>query len=219
MIILDNMKQFEKAYGRWLELDSSKFWAIGTQPFAYRHVHVPLFENLTFDHNSKIPAAFIPMPPSYPEAKMRAGVVCLKNSIWVVHRNFLHLATIQDVLMNYLVINHKRSKRSEPTLSRGHSHNQNDVMINGKKVLGQIYFERGGQTYYGCIINLELSLEDREDLLKGMADDRNFYPDKIANIGGILNEVPDFDKNNFISELENMFMTSEVPEYKKFEVL
>lgn len=214
MIILDNMKQFEKAYGRWLELDTTKFWAIGTQPFAYRHVHVPLFENLTFDYSKKIPAAFIPMPPSYPEGKMRAGVVCLKNSIWVVYRNLE--GTIQKFLMSYLCREHKLIA---PTVSKGHSHNQNDVMIHGKKVLGEIHFERAGQTYYGCILNFRITEEDKEELLEGMSDDRNFYPDKVANITGICNEVPDFDQNKFLSELENWFMQSGVPEYKKYEVL
>ncbi len=214
MIILDNMKQFEKVYGRWLELDTGKFWCIGTQPFSYRHVHVPLFENLTFDYRGRIPEVSIPMPPSYPHGKMRAGLVCPKNSMWIIYRNFE--GTMQNFLMEYLEREHGLT---EPTLSRGHSHNQNDVMINGKKVLGQIHFERAGQTYYGCFLNFRISEENRNDILEGMSDDRNFYADKISNISGVIDEVPDFDENKFISEVEGYFMTSGVPEYKKFEVL
>lgn len=214
MIKLDNMEQFNKAYHRWLELDTNKFWAIGTQDFPYRHVHVPLFDNITCTEENGMPTMHMPVPATYPIGKIRAGLVCPKHSVWVIYRNFD--MTVQEFLMNYLKATHGLT---EPVLSKGPSHNQNDVMINGKKVLGQIQVVRAGQTYYGCFFNITMDEQDKKDLADGMKDDRNFYADKVASISGIKDEVPDFDENKFLGELEAFFMQSGVPEYKKFEVM
>ena len=204
----------KKAYSRWIELDTSKFWSIGRATIPFIHRHVPLIENLTITLNGPLITVNMPMPPSYPAGKMRAGIVVPRNSVWVISRNFD--IDVQDFLIGYLDMNHKGA---EFKISKGHSHNQNDVMINGKKVLGQICFERGGQTYYGCFFNIRMTSRDRTDLLIGMSDDRNFYADKAEAIGSICDEVTDFDENRFISLLEDQFMVFKCPEWKKAEVL
>lgn len=207
------MEQYYKVYSKWLELDTSKLWAIGTQDFSYRHVHVPIYENIHVEEE-KLPTIYLPVAPNYPVYKIRAGLVCHPNCFWIIHRNFEFNA--QEFLMAYLKREHNLS---EPALSKGNSSNQNDVMLFGKKVLGQICFERGGQTYFGCFIDVKITDKDREDLLKGMEDDRNFFPDKIEWIGGIKDLVPEFDENKFIAMVEDYFMQSGVPEMKKVDLL
>ena len=62
-----------------------------------------------------------------------------------------------------------------------------------RKVLGQICFERGGQTYYGCFFNIRMTSRDRADLFKGMSDDSLNSFERQSGQSGICDEVTDFD--------------------------
>ena len=66
----------------------------------------------------------------------------------------------------------------------------------------------------------ELDDKDKTAIVEGLKGDRNFYSDKIQNIGGLKTLLPDFDKDKFVGELEDYLMNfSAIPEFKKSEVI
>jgi hypothetical protein len=212
MITLESYAALEEGYRRWLKISPTPFWALIHTTFTYKHTHVQTFEDfkLTMENETlPFPEVTVPVPQTYPIGKMHAGLISTKNTMAIILRNMPRKDfTIQDFLITYI-----KKHWPDVELSKGFSHNQNDVIVNGRKVLGQIQFKRGGHIYYGCFIQLDFTNEDKNLIAEGMKDDRNFYPDKIENITGLKVAIPDFNIHSFIEELEDVFAQSNLEEY------
>lgn len=185
-------------YRKWLEISPEPWWLVGRATIYFRHKHVPLFTGLKVEEFNNMNSILVPMPSGYPQEKMDAGIICTPNCLYVLTRN-VSCTPLQSWVIEYLKTHHNLE---ENELSRGKHINQNDILVKGRKVFGEIGFLRGNQKYYGCFINIELTETDQKEIVAGMEFDRNWNPDKIHSISGLKNMVEGFNENLFIEELE-----------------
>ena len=213
MVTISKPEEILRAYEHWLAIDEKPFWAIGHQPKAFIQKHVNSTDCLICEKHeaSAMDVYYIPTSIVYPLAKRGAGVVLTKNTFEILWRN-LPIKALQDFLMEWLTNEYPGTR-----VTKGLKHNSNDLYINGKKIFGELSFSRAGQTYYACMINMEVTPEDKEAIKLGLSDDKNFYEDKLHAIGGIKNEVKNFEPAKLMEDLEHfLFNRAAVPEYTKY---
>lgn len=210
MITVSNPDEILKAYSNWLRIDEGKFWLIGNQTKPFVEKHVEPLKGLRHYENAYMDVYQIPLSITYPSHKRDAGVVLTKNTLWVLTRNMK--LDLQPWVMDYI-----RTLYPESKLEKGLKHTSNDIYLNGKKVFGELGFTKCGYNYYACMINLELTDGDKEDIVNGLSEDKNFFPQKIVNISGIKNQIPAFDPNEFVEELEEyIYGLAKISEYSKY---
>ena len=207
MIQVSNPKELIPAYSRWLQINESKYWALASQPKPFVQVHVLPSKGLKFFRKNKMDYYQIPTSISYPTTKLDAGVVLTKNTWEVLARNLK--PDLQEFLIKYL-----KDLYPKANISKGPKYDSNDIYINGKKVFGELSFTRAGQVYYACMINMELTEGDKEAIVRGLSNDKNFYTGKIHHITGIKNELENFNGDMMLEVIEQyLFDLSKTPEY------
>ena len=208
MVTLTNPEQIGTAYQRWLRIDNSIYWAIAHQTKPFVEIHVNSNDDFNVDESGPMPVFTIPTSVTYPLGKMNAGVVLTPHTFEVLTRNLY--PRIQEWLLEYL-----KEKFPHTPITKGLKWNSNDIYVYGKKVFGELSFTRAGITYYACMINTNLTEEDKKMIEQGLAQDKNFYADKINNITGLKNELPDLDIAKLLEDLEAYLfkLSGETAEY------
>lgn len=212
MIKISKPEDILRAYSNWLRLDNAPFWALATQPQSFVQTHVASEKGLNHFVKDRMDHFEVPVSMSYPLTKLNAGVVLTPNTWEVLARGFN--PNLQQFLLDYLMPHLKEFQNSHIRIDKGFKQNSNDLYINGKKFFGELSFTKAGVIYYACMINFDLTGEDKQDILTGLKEDKNFYPDKVESLTGIENFLDKIWRSHLLEEIEaHLFRLAKTPEY------